>query len=49
MKKLWPGIIVKKTEIIYKPVWKIVLSIDAKEKTVLIDAVNGKIITNDAR
>ncbi|PIN84870.1 MAG: hypothetical protein COV47_05230 [Candidatus Diapherotrites archaeon CG11_big_fil_rev_8_21_14_0_20_37_9] len=45
LKKLWRGIIVKKIEQIYKPVWKIVLSEDAKERIVLIDAVNGKVIS----
>ncbi|MCR4336132.1 MAG: ATP-binding protein [archaeon] len=45
LKKLWPSVIVKKTEALYKPVWHIVLSVDAKERTVLIDAVNGKIIS----
>ncbi|MFH1391053.1 MAG: ATP-binding protein [Candidatus Diapherotrites archaeon] len=44
LKKLWPNVIVKKTEALHKPVWHIVLSEDAKERIVLIDAVNGKII-----
>jgi len=44
LKKLWPSVIVKKTEALHKPVWHIVLSEDAKKRIVLIDAVNGKII-----
>lgn len=46
LRKLWGRIIVKKIEPLYKPVWHIVLSEDAKERVVLIDAVNGKIIGN---
>ncbi len=44
LKKLWGGIIVKKIEPLYRPVWHIVLSLDAKERVVLIDAVTGKIL-----
>jgi len=44
IKKLWPSVIIKKIEPLYKPAWHIVLSEDANEKTVLIDAVNGKIL-----
>jgi len=44
LKKLWPSVIINKIEILYKPLWHIVLSIDAKERIVLIDAVNGTIL-----
>ncbi|MCR4368624.1 MAG: ATP-binding protein [archaeon] len=44
LKRLWPSVLVKRTETIYKPLWHIVLSVDAKERSVLIDAVNGKIV-----
>ncbi len=46
LKKLWPSVVVKKTEILHKPVWHIVLSQDAKERSILIDAVNGKLLTS---
>ena len=44
LKKLWPSVIINKIEILHKPLWHIVLSIDAKERIVLIDAVNGTIL-----
>ncbi|HLC93150.1 MAG TPA: DUF87 domain-containing protein [archaeon] len=47
MKRIWPGIIVKKVEPLYKPVWEVVLSLDAKQRVAIIDAVNGKIIGNE--
>ena len=37
---------VKRVEPLYKPVWEVVLSLDAKYRKVVIDAVNGKIIPN---
>ncbi|MEK6957916.1 MAG: ATP-binding protein [archaeon] len=45
LKKLWPRIVIKKIDSVYKPVWHVVLSEDAKERDVLIDAVNGKLIS----
>lgn len=46
LRKLWPSVVVSRVEILYKPVWHIVLSQDAREREVLIDAVNGKIISS---
>ena len=46
LRKLWPSVVVNKVEILYKPVWHIVLSEDAKEREILIDAVNGKFISS---
>ncbi|MCH7902425.1 ATP-binding protein [archaeon] len=46
LRKLWPSVVVNKVQILYKPVWHIVLSLDAKEREILIDAVNGKIISS---
>jgi len=48
LRKLWGSILVKKIEPLYKPIWHVVLSEDAKERTVIIDAVNGKIISEKA-
>ncbi len=45
LRKLWGNIIIKKIDPLYKPVWHIVLSEDAKERVVLIDAVTGKILS----
>ena len=46
LKRLWGTVMVKRVEPLYKPVWHVVLSQDARERAVLIDAVNGKIISN---
>ncbi len=45
LKRLWPNIIVKKVEQLYRPLWEIALSFDAKRRLVIIDAVNGKILS----
>ncbi|MBI4210989.1 MAG: DUF87 domain-containing protein [Candidatus Diapherotrites archaeon] len=44
LRRLWGNVIVKRVEPLYKPVWHVVLSLDAKEREVLIDAVNGKVM-----
>ena len=43
--RLWKNIVVRRVELLYKPAWKIVYSKDARERAVLVDAVNGKIIS----
>ncbi len=44
VRKLWNGVMIKRVEELYKPVWHAVLGSEGKIRNVLVDAVNGKII-----
>lgn len=44
VRKLWPNVLVKRSEVLYKPVWFVALSAQGKRRHVLVDAVNGKIM-----
>ncbi|VVB98990.1 Replication factor C small subunit [uncultured archaeon] len=46
VRKLWNWVIIKRVEGLYKPVWHAVLESDGKARNVIIDAVNGKIISS---
>ena len=44
LRKLWKNVVVKKIDDVYKPVWEISLESGSRQRTVVVDAVIGKII-----
>ncbi len=42
LQKLWPSVVVKKVEIVHRPLYEAQLELEGKSRTIKIDAVTGK-------